>query len=106
VLAAGIGIELYTDITGRNITWLNVYLEKCCPSCVSECMERDTFRPWNLWEGQTIKFTWEVFNVTNSVRFDTSPNSLGNNLTTSSLGIYNALLTVPRVRQFSLRYAF
>ena len=60
-------------------------------------------KAWNLWEGQTIKFTWEVFNVTNSVRFDTSPNSLGNTLTTGSLGIYNALLTAPRVQQFSLR---
>jgi Carboxypeptidase regulatory-like domain len=63
-------------------------------------------KSWNLWEGQTIQFTWQVFNVTNSVRFDTSPSSLDNNLTTGSLGIYNALLTAPRVQQFSLRYAF
>jgi MFS family permease len=35
-----------------------------------------------------------------------SPYSLDNNLTTGSLGIYNALLTAPRVQQFSLRYAF
>jgi hypothetical protein len=63
-------------------------------------------KSWTLWEGQTIKFTWEVFNVANSVRFDTSPYSLDNNLTTGSLGIYNALLTAPRVQQFSLRYAF
>jgi hypothetical protein len=63
-------------------------------------------KSWSLWEGQTLKFSWEVFNVTNSVRFDTNPNSLGNNLTTGSLGIYNASLTAPRVQQFSLRFAF
>jgi hypothetical protein len=63
-------------------------------------------KSWLLWENQTLKFTWEVFNVTNSVRFDTSPNSLGNGLTFGSLGVYSALLTAPRVQQFSLRYAF
>ncbi len=63
-------------------------------------------KTWSLWEGQTLKFGWEVFNVTNSVRFDTSPTSLDNQLTTGSLGIYNALLTAPRVQQFSLRWAF
>jgi hypothetical protein len=63
-------------------------------------------KSWNLWEGQTLKFAWEVFNVSNSVRFDTNPTSLGNGLTTGSLGIYNSLLTAPRVQQFSLRFAF
>jgi hypothetical protein len=63
-------------------------------------------KSWTPWEGQTIKFAWEIFNVTNSVRFDTSPSSLDNNLTKGSLGIYNALLTAPRVQQFSLRYSF
>jgi Carboxypeptidase regulatory-like domain/TonB dependent receptor len=63
-------------------------------------------KSWQLWEGQKLTFSWQVFNVTNSVRFDTNPNSLGDNLTTGSLGIYNALLTAPRVQQFSLRYAF
>jgi hypothetical protein len=63
-------------------------------------------KSWRLREGQTLKFAWEVFNVTNSVRFDTNPTSLGNGLTTGSLGIYNSLLTAPRVQQFSLRVAF
>jgi hypothetical protein len=63
-------------------------------------------KTWQLWEDQKLTFAWQVFNVTNSVRFDTNPNSLGNNLTTGSLGIYNALLTAPRVQQFSFRYAF
>ena len=63
-------------------------------------------KSWRLRETQTLKFAWEVFNVTNSVRFDTNPNSLGNGLTTGSLGIYNSLLTASRVQQFSLRLAF
>lgn len=63
-------------------------------------------KSWRLWEGQSLKFAWEAFNVTNSVRFDTSPNSLSSQLSTGSLGIYNALLTAPRVQQFSLRYSF
>jgi hypothetical protein len=63
-------------------------------------------KSWNLWEGQSLKFAWEVFNVTNSVRFDTNPASLGDGLTTGSLGIYNSLLTAPRVQQFSLRFTF
>jgi hypothetical protein len=63
-------------------------------------------KSWRTWEGQNIAFEWEVFNVSNSVRFDTSPRSLNNNLTNGSLGIYNATLTSPRVQQFSLRYSF
>ena len=63
-------------------------------------------KSWNVWERRSLKFTWEVFNVTNPVRFDTNPLSLGNNLTTGSLGIYSATLTAPRVQQFSLRFAF
>lgn len=63
-------------------------------------------KSWSLSERHSLRFAWEVFNVTNSVRFDTNPTSLGNNLTTGSLGIYNATLTTPLVQQFSLRYAF
>jgi hypothetical protein len=63
-------------------------------------------KSWATWEGQKLTFEWQVFNVSNSVRFDTSPQSLNNNLTNGSLGIYNATLTSPRVQQFSLRYAF
>jgi hypothetical protein len=63
-------------------------------------------KSWNAGESKSLRFAWEVFNVTNSVRFDTNPLSLGNNLTTGSLGIYSATLTAPRVQQFSLRLAF
>jgi hypothetical protein len=63
-------------------------------------------KSWSMNEGRSLKFAWEVFNVTNSVRFDTNPNSLDSGLTTGALGIYSALLTAPRVQQFSLRLAF
>ena len=63
-------------------------------------------KSWNFTESQSLKFTWEVFNVTNSVRFDTAPSSLSDTLASGSLGIYNSLLTAPRVQQFSLRFAF
>jgi hypothetical protein len=63
-------------------------------------------KSWNPRERQELKFAWEVFNVSNSVRYDTNPTSLSNTLTTGSLGIYNSLLTAPRVQQFSLRFSF
>jgi hypothetical protein len=63
-------------------------------------------KSWNVSERHSLKFAWKVFNVTNSVRFDTNPTSFGNKPTTGSLGIYSATLTTPRVQQFSLRYAF
>lgn len=54
-------------------------------------------------ERQTLQFRWEVFNVTNSVRFDPlSANiSLGD---VGSFGRYTDTLTLPRVMQFALRY--
>jgi hypothetical protein len=61
---------------------------------------------FRITEGQNLKFAWEAFNVTNSVRFD--PNSIANNPfgSPTSFGNYSALLTRPRVMQLSLRYAF
>ena len=65
---------------------------------------------WNITERQAIRFTWEVFNVSNSVRFDTNPQSSAGGLTTQAqnggLGKYASTLTNPRIQQFSLRYSF
>ncbi len=65
---------------------------------------------WNITERQAIRFTWEVFNVSNSVRFDTNPQSAAGGLTTQAqnggLGKYASTLTNPRIQQFSLRYSF
>ena len=68
-------------------------------------------KSWHITERQSLKFAWEIFNVTNSVRFDTTVASstgaaLNNVATSNTLGAYSSTLTLPRVQQFSLRYAF
>jgi hypothetical protein len=57
-------------------------------------------------ERQGLKFAWETFNVTNSVRFD--PASISNNPygNPGSYGRYTALLSQGRRMQLSLRYSF
>jgi hypothetical protein len=56
-------------------------------------------------EKHSLQFRWEVFNVTNSVRFD--PNSITNFLTLAgSFGKYTGEIIEPRVMQFGLRYEF
>jgi hypothetical protein len=62
---------------------------------------------WNLTESKTLRFSWEVFNVTNSVRFDAAGSLIGQTLTNiTGFGIFNTQLTTPRVMQYSLRFAF
>ena len=61
-------------------------------------------KTWRLADYGALKFAWEVYNVTNTVRFD--PASIGAGLTGGNLGIANQLLTVPRRMQFALRYDF
>jgi hypothetical protein len=64
-------------------------------------------KTFKITERQGLKFAWEVFNVTNSARFDVNPtNSLGITLTGGTLGNYSQTYTKPRVMQFSLRYDF
>jgi len=59
-------------------------------------------------EDMSLKFAWEVFNVTNSVRFNTNTNtSLDNGSDdASAFGLYRNTLTLARVQQFSLRVSF
>jgi hypothetical protein len=61
-------------------------------------------KSWRIREFGSLKFAWEVYNVTNTVRFD--PAFVGSGLTGGNLGVASALLTVPRRMQFSLRYDF
>ena len=61
-------------------------------------------KSWKLGDLGSLKFAWEVYNVTNTVRFD--PQSIGSGLTGGNLGIASVLLTQPRRMQFSLRYDF
>lgn len=59
--------------------------------------------PFN--ESHSLQFRWEIFNLTNSVRFDVNASSasLGS---AATFGKYNDILTPPRVMQFGLRYEF
>jgi hypothetical protein len=63
-------------------------------------------KSWGLGEFGTVKFAWEVYNVTNTMRFDDAPSDFGGQLTSGNLGISSALLNPPRRMQFSLRYDF
>jgi Carboxypeptidase regulatory-like domain len=64
-------------------------------------------KTWNMWEHTSLKFAWEVFNVSNSSRFDVNPNySLQSLFGNGNLGIYTATLSQARVQQFSLRASF
>jgi hypothetical protein len=66
--------------------------------------------PWS--DKHTLALRWEVFNVTNSTRFDfndqnsSSPSESNNSIATSTFGNYTHLMTNPRVMQFALRYEF
>ncbi|MGC2446728.1 MAG: carboxypeptidase-like regulatory domain-containing protein [Candidatus Sulfotelmatobacter sp.] len=64
-------------------------------------------KTWNLTEDKTLRFAWEVFNATNSVRFDAAGSLIGETLVSNTgFGLYNTELTQPRVMQYSLRFAF
>ncbi|MGB6814334.1 MAG: hypothetical protein WBE23_15635, partial [Candidatus Sulfotelmatobacter sp.] len=62
---------------------------------------------WDFSETRMIRFSWEVFNVTNSVRFDAA-NAVDNEdlVDITSFGTFQRTLTTPRVMQFSMRFAF
>ena len=61
-------------------------------------------KPFKITERQILRFSWEVFNVTNSARFNTRGLTTGP--TSGSFGNYSSMLNTPRRQQFSLRYSF
>ncbi|MFY9910102.1 MAG: hypothetical protein WAK56_09680, partial [Candidatus Sulfotelmatobacter sp.] len=62
-------------------------------------------KSWRLTESQALRFSWDVFNATNAVRFDDG--TLNQYLLYgTTLGNFTATLTTPRVMQFGLRYSF
>ena len=64
-------------------------------------------RSWNFKEDKMLRFSWEVFNVTNSVRFDAAGSLTNQDLVDiTGFGKLNGELTTPRVMQFALRFAF
>lgn len=66
-------------------------------------------KSWNITEAQLLKFSWEVYNVTNTPRFDVGTMQLNfNNLTSNStlFGNFSSTLSNARVMEFALRYSF
>jgi hypothetical protein len=64
-------------------------------------------KSWHPWERSSLKFGWEVFNVTNTPRFDVNPNSsLQSVWGSGDFGVYSRVLGDHRVQQFSLRAEF
>ncbi|HKD92958.1 MAG TPA: carboxypeptidase-like regulatory domain-containing protein [Terriglobales bacterium] len=64
---------------------------------------------WNMpWEGHSLQFRAEVFNVANLHRFNVQSFSSAYTLQQlpQSFGDFTSLLTQPRVMQFALRYEF
>jgi hypothetical protein len=61
-------------------------------------------KSWKITERTNLKFAWDIFNVTNSLRFDTF--SINNGSDNGGFGNYSGTLTTPRVQQFSLRLTF
>ncbi len=65
-------------------------------------------KAWTIKESQNLKFSWEVFNVTNSARFDVGPLPQNNGQIDRgpAFGKYTSTLTSARVMEFALRYSF
>ena len=64
---------------------------------------------WQVTENQNLRLTWEVFNVTNTPRFDVASMSLAGNTSLSSVtsfGNFTSTLSNARVMEFALRYTF
>jgi hypothetical protein len=66
-------------------------------------------KTWPITETQLVKFSWQMFNVTNTARFDVGTMSLNGNTSlssSSSFGNFSSTLSNPRVMEFGLRYVF
>ncbi len=63
-------------------------------------------KDFSLGEQRRLEFSWQTFNLTNSVRYDvrTAQPSLG--YAPDEFGKYSSTLTTPRFMQFALRFAF
>jgi hypothetical protein len=64
-------------------------------------------KSWIFKEDKALRFSWEVFNLTNSVRFDAAGSLPNQDLVDiTSFGKMNSELTQARVMQFALRFTF
>ena len=68
-------------------------------------MDASLSKRFRIREGHSLQFRWEVFNLTNTARFDVGTASLDISIA-GTYGKYTDQLTVPRVMQFGLRYEF
>jgi hypothetical protein len=59
-----------------------------------------------LGEGKRVEFTWQTFNVTNSVRYDVRAAQPSLSYDPAEFGRYLSTLTQPRFMQFALRFVF
>ena len=63
-------------------------------------------KSWNLGDWAKLKFAAEAYNITNTVRFDTSLAGLVGSSASPNLGTYDAPLSTYRRMQFGLRVDF
>lgn len=119
---SGTGPNVFKDPGITDPTNPNAAINVLRPAFPGEKGDRNIFRGpgtfdidtslsklWHTTENQTLKFSWEVFNLTNTPRFDVATMSLDNNTSLSSVtsfGNFSSTLSNTRVMEFALRYSF
>jgi hypothetical protein len=63
-------------------------------------------KDFSLGETRKVEFSWQTFNMTNSVRYDVQSAEPTLAEIPSQFGRYTATMTQPRFMQFALRFAF
>ncbi|MBB5066862.1 TonB-dependent receptor [Granulicella mallensis] len=63
-------------------------------------------KSWNMGSRVKLRFAAEVYNVTNSARFDVSGNGLTAHIANQAFGAYNSTVSTYRRMQFGLRLDF
>lgn len=59
-----------------------------------------------LGENKRLEFSWQTFNISNSVRYDVRSAQPSLSFAPTQFGKYSSTLTTPRFMQFALRFAF
>jgi hypothetical protein len=59
-----------------------------------------------LGETRRLEFSWQAFNITNSVRYNVRGAQPSLGFAPDKFGLYSSTLTTPRFMQFALRFAF
>jgi hypothetical protein len=63
-------------------------------------------KDFNFWENKQVEFSWQTFNLTNSVRYDVRAAQPSLSAGPTTFGLYTSTLTTPRFMQFALRFSF